>query len=542
MRLLPISNKQKQILAFRYTDYDALIAEGAIRSGKTVWMIYSFIEDAMERYNGQRFGICGKTVDSAIKNIIMPYLAMKAPKEKYNIKWRRSEKALIISRSNVQNVFEVFGGKDESSFALIQGRTLAGVFFDEVVLQPRSFVEQALARCSVDGSKFWFNCNPDSPVHWFNVEWVQQPEKHNALKIHFGLEDNPSLSNKIIERYKSMYSGVFYRRYILGEWCLAEGLVYDFGEENITDDIPVNGEYYISIDYGTQNPFSAGLWCVVGNKATRIKEYYYSGRKETVQKTDEEYCDEVVKLAEGFNVRKVVVDPSAASFIAALRKRGFAILKANNDVLDGIRRTSVFLKGGNIKIHRSCVNSIAEFGLYSWDEKSTTDKVIKEHDHCVTGDTEVHTLFGKKKIKNLVNKIGLCWSYNEKKRKKCVRPFFNVRRTRENAEIYKITLENGKIIKCTANHRILTNKGWVETKYLDKSSSEIIDIIDKSGKVAKIEKIPNEDVYNMDVLGTHNFAVNGGLIIHNCMDDIRYFCNTIMKNKVKENKYKPLWG
>ena len=380
---MPISRKQKQIMAFPFTNYDTLIADGAIRSGKTAFMTLSFVDDAMRRYNNQRFGICGKTVDSTVKNIIMPYLALSYAKDRYNIQWKRTDKIMVVSDGKRENIFEVFGGKDESSFSLIQGRTLAGVLLDEVALQPRSFVEQACARCSVDGSKMWFNCNPASPQHWFYKEWVCDLKKHNAIRLHFQLEDNPSLSQHIIDRYKSMYTGVFYNRYILGEWCVAEGLVYDFGEENITDDTPKNGEYYISVDYGTQNPFSAGLWCVLGDKAVRIKEFYYNGREKGIQRTDEEYCDNVDDLAKGYNIRQVVVDPSAASFIASLRKRGYAIRKANNDVLDGIRRTAVYLKNGNIKIHRSCVDSIAEFGLYRWDDKATADTVIKENDHAM---------------------------------------------------------------------------------------------------------------------------------------------------------------
>ena len=370
-------------MAFPFTKYDALICDGAIRSGKTAFMILSFVDDAMRRYNNQRFGICGKTVDSTVKNIIMPYLGLTYSKEKYNIQWKRSDKIMVVSNGRKENVFEIFGGKDESSFALIQGRTLAGVLFDEVALQPRSFVEQACARCSVDGSKMWFNCNPASPQHWFYKEWICDLEKHNAIRLHFQLEDNPSLSQHIIDRYKSMYTGVFYNRYILGEWCVAEGLVYDFGEDNITDDVPGNGEYYISIDYGTLNPFSAGLWCVLGDKAVRIKEYYYNGREKAKQRTDEEYCDDIEELAKGYNIRQVIVDPSAASFITALRKRQFSVRKANNDVLDGIRRTAVYLRNGNIKIHRSCADSIAEFGLYRWDDKAATDTPIKENDHAM---------------------------------------------------------------------------------------------------------------------------------------------------------------
>lgn len=378
-----LSEKQKALLAFPYMGYDALIADGAIRSGKTSIMTISFIDWAMGNFNNQRFGLCGKTVDSCVKNLVMPYLGLTYWRGKYSVKWKRADKLLVVQRGRVENVFEVFGGKDESSFSLIQGRTLAGVLMDEVALMPQSFVEQACARCSVDGSKLWFNCNPSSPAHWFYTNWVQKPSEHNALHLHFDLTDNPSLSQKIIDRYKSMYTGVFYRRYILGEWCVAEGLVYDFGEDNITDEIPDNGEYYISIDYGTLNPFSAGLWCVLGDKAVRVKEYYYSGRETNNQRTDEEYCDEVESLAKGYNIKSVIVDPSAASFITALRKRGFKVQKANNDVLDGIRRTAVYLKNGNVKIHRSCADSISEFGLYCWDDKATEDRVIKENDHAM---------------------------------------------------------------------------------------------------------------------------------------------------------------
>ena len=532
---MPISKKQKQIMAFPYTNFDALIADGAIRSGKTAFMMLSFVDDAMRRYNNQRFGICGKTVDSATKNIIIPFISMSLAKERYTLRWRRSDKLLEVRRGATTNYFEVFGGRDESSFALIQGRTLAGVLIDEVVLQPRSFVEQACARCSVDGSKLWFNCNPASPQHWFYKEWIKKAKERNALCLHFSMRDNPSLSETTLARYEGMYSGVFYQRYILGQWVLAEGLVYDFGEDNITDEIPEHGEYYMSIDYGTQNPFSCGLWCVVGDSATRIAEYYYCGRNEQTQKTGEEYCDEVERLAKGYKVKRVVVDPSAASFIVSLRKRGFYVTKANNDVLDGIRRVSGYLKNGKLKIHRSCGHTIEEFGLYRWDDKSGEDKVIKENDHCLTGDTVVNTIWGGRKIKDLVGKFGFVWSYDEKRKKKCIRPFFGVKKTRKNQPILKITLENGKVVRCTPDHRILTDSGWIEAKYLTQSS-KIIDI-DCSNLVSvkKVEREPNEDVYNMEVIGTHNFAVNGGVIVHNCMDDIRYFVNTVLRHKSGNN-------
>lgn len=378
-----ISQKQLKILAFPYTHYDALICDGAVRSGKTSIMMVAFIDWAMREFSGQRFGICGKTVDSATKNIIVPYISMSYAKERYTIRWRRSDKLLEVKRGSVVNWFEVFGGKDESSFMLIQGRTLAGVLLDEVALMPESFVNQALARCSVDGARMWFSCNPDNPNHWFYVNWIKRCSERNALYLHFTMPDNPSLSEKTLARYEAMYTGVFYRRYIMGEWCLAEGLIYDFSEANITDEVPEFADYYISIDYGTLNPFSCGLWAVNGNKAVRIKEYYYDGRAECRQQTDEEYCDAVERLTDGYDVKRAVIDPSAASFITALKRRGFRVQQADNAVLDGIRRTAVYLKNGNIKIHRCCTDAIREFGLYRWDDKKTEDAVVKDNDHAM---------------------------------------------------------------------------------------------------------------------------------------------------------------
>lgn len=387
---MAISHKQRQIMAFPFTKYDALICDGAIRSGKTVFMMLSFIDDAMRRFSGQRFGICGKTVDSTVKNIITPYLGLTYAQEKYSLQWRRTDKLLVVSDGEKENLFEIFGGKDESSFMLIQGRTLAGVLLDEVALQPRSFVEQALARCSVEGSKLWFNCNPDSPEHWFYKEWICHPEKRNALHLHFQLEDNPALSQKIIDRYKALYDGVFYRRYILGEWCMAEGLIYQFDKEtHCVKELPAEieqgyGEWYISCDYGTLNPFSAGLWWLYRGQAIRVKEYYYSGRSNSLMKTDEEYYQELEKLTGDRDIRSVIVDPSAASFIATIRRHGrFSVRKARNDVLPGIRMTASMLKSGMIKIGVECEDAIREFGLYRWDEKGEVDKPVKVNDHAM---------------------------------------------------------------------------------------------------------------------------------------------------------------
>lgn len=381
---MAISDKQMSILAFPYTSYDALIADGAIRSGKTTFMIMAFVDDAMRRFNGQRFGICGRTVDSTVKNIIMPYMAMTGPKEKYGIQWKRSDKLLIVTEGDAENYFEVFGGKDESSFMLIQGRTLAGALFDEVALQPRSFVDQAMARCSVKESKLWFNCNPGSPSHWFYKDWILEAKKHNALHLHFQLEDNPALDESIINRYKTMYSGVFYDRYIRGLWVVAEGLVYP-GFDNTVPTIPRPYEkYVISMDYGIQNPTAMGLWGLCDGVWYQVAEYYHSGRETNEQKTDQQYYDALVKLAGDLPIWRLIIDPSASSFIALVnQKKRFTILKANNDVLDGIQHTAQCLAEGKIKVNDCCKRTIQEYGLYRWDEKSNEDKPIKENDHAM---------------------------------------------------------------------------------------------------------------------------------------------------------------
>ena len=249
------------------------------------------------------------------------------------------------------------GGKDEGSAALIQGVTLAGVLLDEVALMPRSFVEQAVARCSVSGSRLWFNCNPEGPQHWFYQEWILKAEQHNALYLHFTMDDNPSLSPRIRQRYRSSYSGAFYRRFILGEWTAAKGLVYDFFDPARDARPRPEGdmeEYCISVDYGTANPCSFGLWGLRRGVWYRMEEYYYASRRTGVQLTDQEYTAALERLAAGRSIRCVVVDPSAASFITALRQAGFPVIKANNDVLSGIRITANLLKQGRLVICQDC--------------------------------------------------------------------------------------------------------------------------------------------------------------------------------------------
>lgn len=384
-----ISYKQKKILAFPYSKYDALICDGAVRSGKTSIEVVAFIDWAMREFSGRRFGICGKTVGSATENMVIPYISRSYAKKRYTLNWRRSQKILEVRRGPRVNYFEVFGGRDESSFALIQGRTLAGVLLDEVVLMPESFVNQALARCSVEGARIWFSCNPDHPNHWFKREWIDKREERNALYLHFEMTDNPSLSEKTLARYQSMYSGVFYDRYVRGLWVVAEGLVYPMFSKgvHVLDEIPwqalQRGRWYISVDYGTVNPTAAGLWCLWKGTAYMVQEYYYDSRKPgNHQLTDEEHYMGIEKLAGDRPVERAIVDPSAASFKQTIQRHGkFAVWDADNSVLDGIRLTASLLNAGRILIHRSCKGILSEFGQYRWDMDAPEDAVIKEFDH-----------------------------------------------------------------------------------------------------------------------------------------------------------------
>lgn len=395
-KFIPPSRKQLMVqtwwLAEKVRDHDGIIADGAIRSGKTMCMSMTYITWSMENFDGENFIIAGKTVGSCRRNVITPLKKMIASLG-YVVEDHRSDNYLTIRKNGKENYYYVFGGKDEASQDLVQGITAAGAFFDEVALMPESFVNQATGRCSVDGSKFWFNCNPESPYHWFKLNWLDKADEKNLLHLHFTMDDNPSLSEKIKNRYRSMYSGVFFKRYILGLWVMAEGVIYDMFDldKHVVDpaDIPAiqTNSYYVSCDYGTQNATVFHLWGKgIDGVWYCIREYYYSGRDAAVQKTDTEYADDLEKWLDGIKPQKIVVDPSAASFIAELKKRKFSIKKAKNDVLDGIRFFASLLMNCSVKFSSECKMTLREFSSYVWDAKASKhgeDKPVKVFDHAM---------------------------------------------------------------------------------------------------------------------------------------------------------------
>ncbi len=381
----------KQRLAIRwwtmeqYRDRDALICDGAVRSGKTLCMSLGFVCWGMASFQGGTFAMCGKTITSLERNLVRPLLQVL---EDIGFACAHSVSRHFVDITAWGHTcrFYLFGGKDEGSAALIQGMTLCGVLFDEAALMPRSFVEQAIARCSVHGAKLWFNCNPEHPHHWFYREWICKCEEKRALYLHFTMDDNPSLSEEIKARYRRMYGGVFYDRFVLGKWTVCEGLVYPMFDKrrHVTAEMPECTRYVVSCDYGTVNPTSMGLWGEYGGVWYRLREYYYAARREGVSRTDEEHYDGLCALAGSLPVECVVVDPSAASFIACIAKHGrFRVLKAKNDVLQGIRQVSDALQQDRLRIHEGCGDCIREFSEYRWNEAGPGDVPRKEHDHAM---------------------------------------------------------------------------------------------------------------------------------------------------------------
>ena len=399
----PFSKKQRKILNWwtdtsPVKDYQGIIADGAIRSGKTVSMSLSFVMWAMCRFEGQNFALCGKTIGSLRRNVINN-LKLMLKSRGYSVADHRADNVMIVSRGQKSNIFYLFGGRDERSQDLVQGITLAGVFFDEVALMPESFVNQATGRCSVSGSKMWFNCNPAGPMHWFKTGWIDKREKKELLYLHFTMEDNLSLTEEIKARYRGMYAGVFFLRYIKGLWAVAEGLIYSiFDADNLYNDedrpkaLKNIGTRAIAVDYGTTNPcVFLDIWDD-GQNIWVDREYRWDSKSEEArksanpQKTDKQYADDMANFMGSRPEDQciIVVDPSAASFIQELRSRGWVVKAADNEVVDGIRATSTLMAQKKIKINRNCKGLTKELQSYVWDDKASErgeEKPVKQLDH-----------------------------------------------------------------------------------------------------------------------------------------------------------------
>lgn len=394
-----ISPKQAKILAFPYSKYDALICDGAVRSGKTSIMMWAFVRWAMENFSGQRFGVCGRTVDSCTKNIIVPFTAMSLAKERYIMRWRRGDKVMEVRRGAVTNYFEVFGGKDEASYTLIQGRTLAGVLLDEVVLMPRSFVEQALARCSVDGAKLWFSCNPGSPHHWFYQEWIKRSRERNALYLHFEMTDNPGLSKRTLERYENMYAGIFYDRYVRGLWVAAEGIVYkDFANDTekylIGDPLEwakQNGTSFsiisIGVDFGGTK--SATKFQTTGItkdfRVVALEEEYIKNEEIDPDALNRRFATFCQLITSKYGYSQTRADSAETVLIRGLDhtaqklRLGTQVKNAlKMQITDRIRLVVLLMKQGRFKVSRSCPHLIDALQSAIYDPDKFEDERLDD--------------------------------------------------------------------------------------------------------------------------------------------------------------------
>lgn len=354
------------------------LLEGSVSSGKTWVSLVLWVFWVATMPTDKLYLMCGKSLTTLKRNCLIPLEELFG---RSNFQFSTSAKEAYLFGRRIL----LEGANDARSESKIRGLTLQGAYCDELTLFPKDFFVMLLSRLRVPGAKLIATTNPDSPEHWLKKEYIDRRAELNMLVVRFLLDDNTTLDPQYVTAVKAEYTGVFYNRFILGEWCLAEGIVYpqfDRTQHVRQLDSP-QGKWYISVDYGTLNAFSAGLWCYDGKQAYRAAEWYYSGRAQRRQLTNTQYLKHIQALAGGRNIEAVVVDPSAASFITELRQAGFTVRKGKNDVVDGIRRVSTALQQRKLLFSPACQDCIREFSLYRWDEKAAEDRPIKENDHAM---------------------------------------------------------------------------------------------------------------------------------------------------------------
>ena len=403
------SAKQLETLNW-WTDPDAhmvdgIICDGAIRSGKTMSMSLGFVIWAMITFQDENFAMCGKTIQSLRRNVIKPLkiLLETFGRPRFTVIEHRSENYLTITDGIVSNDFYLFGGKDESSQDLIQGLTLAGVFLDEVALMPESFVNQATGRCSVTDSKMWFNCNPEGPDHYFKREWIDKADEKRLLHLHFTMDDNPSLSQSVRDRYKRMYSGVFYDRFILGLWVLASGIIFRYFAEDPTPYLIDRSEtehcvwsrLVIGIDFGGNG--SMTTMCLTGyqNNYKNLTVLEECGLPITENIDATMICEEFVRFYRKCLDKYGRVDwifPDSASttminsIITAARKAGLPTRGISgcrkNEIAERPKTVDLLFNTDRLKIVSDCTNIIKALSSLRWDEKKPNIPEDKNIGNC----------------------------------------------------------------------------------------------------------------------------------------------------------------
>lgn len=382
--------KQQEVLKFALNnDFFMLINHGAKRTGKTILNNDLFLLELQrvrriaDRLNIKKpqYILAGADLGALQRNVLIELT------NKYEIEFN-------FDKHNRFMLFGVqvccFGHSKINDLGRIRGMTAFGAYINEGTMANQEVFNEIKSRCSGEGARILIDTNPDNPQHWLRVDYIDKADGKVIQEYNYQLDDNTFLSERYRDNIKrSTPSGMFYDRDILGIWRVAQGAVYGMFDEKVhikEPEVSGDGEFYISIDYGTQNPTVFLLWEKKKNVAYCIREYYYSGRKTRRQKTDVEFADDLESFIGDLKIRKIIIDPSAASFIAELRKRRFNIKKAKNDVLDGIRFTATLLNKGDLFFSPLCEQTLKEFKLYSWDEKAANrgeDKPIKENDHAM---------------------------------------------------------------------------------------------------------------------------------------------------------------
>ena len=480
--LITLSKKQNEYI--QNATHRWCLKVGAVRSGKSYVDVNVMIPYRLRSVHGKSglnliLGVSRETIE---RNVLQPMREMYTDRVVGTINGRN------IARICGEDVY-CLGAEKINQVAKIQGMSIKYCYGDEIAKWNQEVFAMLQSRLDKPYSCFDGACNPESPGHWLK-QFIDREDIDSYVQ-HYTIFDNPYLPKEFVENLCKEYAGtVYYGRYIDGEWTLAEGLIYPMYQDAIAE--PPEGikptQYCLSIDYGTMNAFSAGLWGKYEDVWYRIDEYYYSGRDTGVQKTDEEYAVALDKLIEPimtgrmnrsgsyFEKMETIIDPSAASFITLLRKKQwYKVTPADNAVLDGIRDTASAMQTGKIKIAPGCKNWLKEVQGYVWDANESVDKPIKVNDHCLTGDTLVDTENGQIPIKDMVGTCGRVWSFNTETKKAELKPYRDCRMTQQKAQIYKITMEDGREIKCTAEHPILTTRGYVKASELTEKD-EIVDV------------------------------------------------------------------
>lgn len=491
-----LPGSQKQLEYWRNATHRWNVKTGATRSGKTYMDYFLLPKRILDGKGKDGLNVMlGNTRETLRRNVLIPMQNIYGVKRVSNIHSDNScnmfgEKVFVLGADNIGHVDR------------IRGMSIKYCYGDEVTTWNEELFDMLKSRLDKSYSMFDGTCNPDSPSHWFKQFLDSDVD---LFSQHYTIFDNPYLPQEFIDNLCKEYAGtVYYDRYIEGNWSLAEGLIYPMYQDVIVDALPKDAQgnplqpeaVCMSMDYGTMNAFACLLWKKFGDVWYAVKGYYYSGRDTGIQKTDGEYladlerrfADEIGETVEavrnalqyGTPARKieVIIDPSAASFIALLKKSGWAKVRpADNDVLNGIRDTASAMNTGKIKVWKGIKEWAEEAGGYVWDDTAGEERPVKENDHCITGETLVDTDNGQVCIRDLVGKTGYVWSYSRLLGRKVLRRFKDVRLTRKQAKIYKVTFADGRVVRCTSDHKFLTKGGWKKLKYL-KESEQVFAMLD----------------------------------------------------------------